>query len=196
MGAEAAGRAPGELSLSIPTLSSPRPRLSLGATQQGDRARLRDAAGDTAVPRALHEPWGRAPLCPAQPSPSSAFLGRHKPSHSPSAPTGTKKERVCVSLPIVPIYSPKCWQGGCDLVTRFSSSSAPSHTVLPLGPLNPPPLPFPLPPLAQPSPTPSTLLPTAHPHPTAHPMAPSTARGCGTNRSWGPGCGNGVSRTS
>lgn len=93
--------------------------------------------GTQLSPEPSMRPGGRAPLFPAQPSPSSAFLGPHKPSHSPSAPAGTKKERVCVSLPIVPIYRPECWQDGCDLVTRFSSSSAPSCTVLPSGPLNP-----------------------------------------------------------
>lgn len=145
--------------------------------------------GTQLSPEPSVRPGGRAPLFPAQPSPSSAFLGPHKPSHSPSAPAGTKKERVCVSLPIVSIYRPERWQDGCDLVTRFSSSSAPSRTLLPLGPLNPPLFPFPLLPLAQASSTPSTLLPAAHPHPTAH---PSTAGGCGTN--WCQGCENGVSR--
>lgn len=172
-----AGRAPGDLSLSIPTLSGPRSHclgcepccgLSKG-TEQGCGMQL----GTQLSPGPSMSPGGRVPLLPAQPSRSSAFLGPRTPSHSPSAPTGTKKERDCVSLPIVPIYSPKCWQDGCDLVPRFSSSSAPSHTMLPLGPFNPPLFPFPLLPLAQPSSTPSTLLPTAHPHPTAHPMAPA-----------------------
>lgn len=122
--------------------------------------------GTQLSPEPSMRPGGRAPLFPAQPSPTSAFLGPHKPSHSPSAPAGTKKERVCVSLPIVPIYRLKCWQDGCDLVTRFSSSSAPSRTLLPLGPLNPPLLPFPLLPLAQASSTPqhpsSRCPPTSH----------------------------------
>lgn len=46
----------------------------------------------------------------------------------PRAPAGTKKERVCASLPVVPIYSPECWQDGCDLVNPLGSSSAPSDS--------------------------------------------------------------------
>lgn len=130
----------GNLSLSIPTLSSPRShhlRSESGCglskrTEQGCGMQL----GTELSPEPSLSPGGRAPLLPPQPSPSSAFLGPHKPSHSPSAPTGTKKETVCVSLPIVPIYSPKCWQDICDLITWFGSSSGA------FGSLNPPFLPF------------------------------------------------------
>lgn len=48
----------------------------------------------------------------------------------PCAPAGTKKERVCASLPIVPIYSLECWQDGCDLVTLLGSSSVPSDSTV------------------------------------------------------------------
>lgn len=39
-----------------------------------------------------------------------------------------KRREVCASLPVVPIYSPECWQDGCDLVNPLGSSSAPSDS--------------------------------------------------------------------
>lgn len=175
MGAEAAGR-------ERPWRSQPQ-HPHLEQPQASFESCCYSARGQSkAVGRSCPEPsmrLGVEPLC-SQHSHHPAVLSwaLTNPPTVPVLPQ-ERKRRESVSLPIVPIYSPKCWQDGCDLVTRFSSSSAPSHTVLPSGPLNPPPFPFPLPPLGQPSSTPSTLLPTAHPHPTAHPMAPSTARGCG-----------------
>lgn len=129
-----AGRAPGCLSPSIPVLSCPRsPNLgseSCRGLSKADGAGVRVPAGDRAVPRAPPSSW--SPLWVQPPHPwhghrPAALSMSSSPGPlqtlplAPIAPAGTKKEKVCVSLPIVPIYSPECWQDGCDLVTGLSS---------------------------------------------------------------------------
>lgn len=182
-----AGRAPGDLSLSIPTLSSPGSHhlgsesccgLSKG-TEQGCGMQL----GTELSPEPSMSRGGRAPC--SQHSHHPAVLSWAL-TNLPTVPVlpQERKRRACVSLPIVLTYSPKCWQDSCALVTWFSSTSAPSHTVLPSGPFKPPLFTFPLLPL--------TIF--HYQHPSSHCPPTSHCSSHGTQRCWGRGCGNGVSR--
>lgn len=92
-------------------------------------------AGDRAVT------MGEVPLSAAQPQPGSTSRSSlPRPWHTlllaAIAPAGTKKERVCLWLSIVPIYSPG--RVAVTLSPSWPAGSALSCTTLLSGPLNPP----------------------------------------------------------